>query len=133
MPKTAELKGGNGLARKKAVMDEIVIAALMENSTLDAAAKQCGLSVRQLYDRRKEPEFIRQLREAQNDALSGTVRYMQRHTTTAAETLAEICQNGVQEQNRLNAARTILEQAARLTEIVEFAGRLDRLEELNDV
>lgn len=117
------------MARKRVVTDEIVIAALMENSTLDAAAKQCGLSIRQLYDRRQDPEFINRLREAQSAALGGAVRFLQAHTSTAAETLVDICQNGMQEQNRLNAARVLLEQAARLSEVADFAERLEALEQ----
>lgn len=109
--------------------DETIVAALMENSTLDAAAKQCGLSIRQLYDRRQDPEFIKRLREAQSAALDGTVRYLQANTATAAETLVDICQNGTQEQNRLNAARVLLEQAARLSEVADFAERLEALEQ----
>lgn len=56
---------------------------------------------------------------------------MQRHTATAAETLVTICRTG-NEQNRLNAARTLLEQTARLTEIVDVVERLERLEGIND-
>lgn len=97
--------------------------------TLDAAAKQCGLSVRQLYDRRQAPEFAQKLREAQAEALGSTVRFLQNHTATAAETLVDICQNGQQEQTRLIAARVILEQTARLSETVDFAERLAALEE----
>ena len=117
------------MARRKVVTDETIVAALMENSTLDTAAKQCGLSIRQLYDRRQDPEFIKRLREAQSAALGGTVRYLQANTATAAETLVDICQNGTQEQNRLNAARVLLEQAARLSEVADFAERLEALEQ----
>lgn len=42
----------------------------------------------------------------------------------------EICENGQQEQNRLNAARVLLEQTARLTETADFAERLTALEEM---
>ena len=115
------------MAKRETVTDETIISALLSSPTLETAAKQCGLSVRQLYDRRKKPEFVRQLREAQSAALSGTVRYLQANTATAAETLVDICQNG-QEQNRLTAARTLLEQAARLTEVVDIMERLDKLE-----
>lgn len=119
------------MAKRKTIPDETIVAALMSSPTLEAAAQQCGMSVRQLYDRRKDPDFTRKLTAAQDDALSGTVRYMQRHTATAAETLVDICNTG-NEQNRLNAARTLLEQTARLTEIVDVIERLEKLEGLND-
>lgn len=117
------------MSRTKVVSDECVIAALLSTPTLDAAAQQCGLSVRQLYTRRKSPDFIRKLREAQGDALEGAVRFIQHSTATAASTLLEICQSG-QEQNRLTAARTLLDQAAKLTEVVDFSRRLEALERM---
>lgn len=117
------------MSRTKVVSDEAVIAALLSAPTLGAAAQQCGLSVRQLYTRRKSPDFIRKLREAQGDALEGAVRYLQHSTATAASTLVEICENG-QEQNRLTAARTLLDQAAKLTEVVDFSRRLEALERM---
>lgn len=120
------------MAKRETVADETIISALLSSPTLETAAKQCGLSVRQLYDRRKKPEFVRQLHEAQSAAMSGTVRYLQANTATAAETLVDICQNGQQEQTRLTAARTLLEQAARLTEVVDVMARLDRLEGIDD-
>lgn len=117
------------MCRTKVVSDECVIAALLSTPTLDAAAQQCGLSVRQLYTRRQNPDFIRKLREAQGDALEGAVRYLQHSTATAASTLVEICQSG-QEQNRLTAARALLDQAAKLTEVVDFSRRLEALERM---
>ena len=117
------------MSRTKVISDEAVIAALLSTPTLDAAAQQCGLSVRQLYERRQNPDFIRKLREAQGDALEGAVRYLQHSTATAASTLVEICQSG-QEQNRLTAARALLDQAAKLTEVVDFSRRLEALERM---
>ncbi len=117
------------MSRTKVVSDERVIAALLSTPTLGAAAQQCGLSVRQLYARRQSQDFICKLREAQGDALEGAVRFIQHSTATAASTLVEICQNG-QEQNRLTAARTLLDQAAKLTEVVDFSRRLEALERM---
>ena len=117
------------MAKKKIIADEIIVSALLSCPTLEAAAAQCGLSVRQLYERRQSEDFTRKLREAQADALAGTVRYLQQNTATAASTLVEICENG-SEQNRLTAARTLLDQAVRLSEAVDFSRRLEALERL---
>lgn len=118
------------MAKKKTIADEIIVSALLSCPTLEAAASQCGLSVRQLYERRQSEDFTRKLREAQADALAGTVRYLQQNTATAASTLVEIREHG-QEQNRLTAARTLLDQAARLSEIADFAERLEALEQVS--
>ena len=126
------MKGGQNVAKKRTIADETVLSALLSCPTLEAAAAECGLSVRQLYERRKDPQFMRQLQAAQSAALAGTVRYLQHHTATAAQTRAELCQNAQQEQTRLQAARALLEQAARLTETVDFDRRLAALEELRE-
>lgn len=120
------------MAKKRTISDETVLSALLSCPTLEAAAAKCGLSVRQLYERRQDPQFMKQLQKAQSAALAGTVRYLQHHTATAAQTLAELCQNAQQEQTRLQAARALLEQAARLTETVDFDDRLTALEELRE-
>ena len=120
------------MAKKRTISDETVLSALLSCPTLTSAAAECGLSVRQLYDRRQDPQFMKQLQEAQSAALAGTVRYLQHHTATAAQTLAELCQNSQQEQTRLQAARALLQQAARLTETVDFDNRLTALEELRE-
>lgn len=118
------------MARRKVVTDETVVAALMENSTLDAAAKQCGLSIRQLYDRRQDQQFAKRLREAQTAALGDTCRYLQHSTGSAAAVLLEIAENRDENaQVRVTAARAILEQAAKFTETVDVLERLERLEQ----
>lgn len=126
------MKGGQNVAKKRTISDETIISALLSCPTLEAAAAECGLSVRQLYDRRQDPQFMKQLQKAQSAALAGTVRYLQHHTATAAQTLAELCQNAQQEQTRLQAARALLEQAARLTETTNFDARLSELEQLQE-
>ena len=126
------MKGGQNVAKKRTISDETIISALLSCPTLEAAAAECGLSVRQLYERRQDPQFAKQLQEAQSAALAGTVRYLQHHTATAAQTLADLCQNAQQEQTRLQAARALLEQAARLTETINFDARLSELEQLQE-
>lgn len=108
--------------------DESIIAALMNNTSIQSAADDVGCHPSLFYERRKDPEFCRKLREAQTEALGGTVRYLQASTGRAAEVLVDIAESGTNEQNRLNAARAVLDQAARLTEVVDVLQRLDRLE-----
>ena len=53
------MKGGQNVAKKRTIADETVLSALLSCPTLEAAAAECGLSVRQLYERRKDPQFMR--------------------------------------------------------------------------
>lgn len=109
------------------IEDEKIISALLSNTTVNSAADEIGCNPSVIYARRKDATFLRKLQQAQDDALSGTVRYLQSSMATAAETLVDISLNG-SEQNRLTASRTILEQAARLTETVDVVERLHKIE-----
>lgn len=117
------------MAKTQTIPDETIISALLTCPTLDAAAQQCGLSVRQLYERRQAPEFVQKLRKAQSEALGDTARFLQHATGSAAATLLEIAESKVRPaQVRISAARTILEQATKYCEIVDFQARLEALE-----
>ena len=113
----------------KRINDEEIILALLSSPTLEMAARQCRLSVRQLYERRQDPTFVDKLKQAQTEALENTTRFLQAATGTAARVLAEIAESpGRPAQVRISAARTILEQAAKFTEIVDVQARLEALE-----
>lgn len=117
------------MSRTRVVSDEAIIAALLSTPTLDAASQQCGLSVRQLYERRQAPGFEKKLRKAQSEALSDTARFLQHATGSAAATLLEIAESKVRPaQVRISAARTILEQATKYSEITDIQARLEALE-----
>ena len=108
---------------------EEIILALLTSPTLEMAARQCRLSVRQLYERRQDPAFVAKLKQTQAEALESTTRFLQSATGTAARVLAEIAESpGRPAQVRISAARTILEQAAKFTEIVDVQARLEALE-----
>lgn len=113
----------------KRINDEEIILALLTSPTLEMAARQCRLSVRQLFERRQDPAFVAKLKQAQAEALESTTRFLQSATGTAARVLAEIAESpGRPAQVRISAARTILEQATKFTDIVDVQGRLDALE-----
>ena len=117
------------MSKAKTIADETIIAALLSCSTLEAAARQCGISIRQLYERRQDPAFVAKLKQAQCESLANTTRFLQSATGTAARVLAEIAESpGRPAQVRISAARTILEQAAKFTEIVDVQARLEALE-----
>ena len=117
------------MAKRETISDERIIAALLSCPTLEATAEQCGLSVRQLFERRQNPDFVRKLKEAQAEALATTTRFLQKATGSAAATLLEIAENKVKPaQVRVAAARAILEQAVRYTETADIQARLEALE-----
>lgn len=117
------------MAKTRTISDEIIIAALLSCPTLEAAATQCGISVRQLYERRQNPDFVQKLTEAQTEALATTTRYLQHATGSAANVLVDIAETpGRPAQVRISAARAVLDMAAKFTEIVDVQARLEALE-----
>lgn len=117
------------MAKTRTIPDETIIAALLSCPTLESAATQCGLSVRQLFERRQNPDFVRKLTEAQDEALATTTRFLQKATGSAAATLLEIAESKVRPaQVRISAARAVLDMAAKFTEIVDVQARLEALE-----
>ena len=117
------------MAKTRTISDETIIAALLSCPTLEATAEQCGLSIRQLYDRRQNSDFVRKLKEAQAEALATTTRYLQRASGNAANVLAEIAESpGRPAQVRISAARAVLDMAAKYTEAVDVQARLEALE-----
>ena len=117
------------MAKTRTISDEIIIAALLSCPTLEAAATQCGISVRQLYERRQNPDFVRKLTEAQTEALATTTRYLQHATGSAANVLVDIAETpGRPAQVRISAARAVLDMAAKFNEIVDVQARLEALE-----
>lgn len=117
--------------RRKTVSDETLIATLLTSPTIKAASETCGLSERQIFDRRQNPQFTQRLREAQNEALASTTRFLQHATGSAAAALLEIAENkGENSQVRVTAARAVLEQASRFTEIIDFSERLETVEKI---
>ena len=117
------------MARRETISDERIIAALLSCPTLEATAEQCGLSIRQLYERRQNPDFVRKLTEAQTEALATTTRYLQKATGSAANVLVDIAESpGRPAQVRISAARAVLDMAAKYTEAVDVQARLEALE-----
>lgn len=117
------------MAKRETISDEIVISALLSCPTLEAAAQQCKLSIRQLYERRQNPDFVRKLTEAQDEALATTTRFLQKATGSAANVLVDIAESpGRPAQVRISAARAVLDMAVKYTEAVDVQARLEALE-----
>ena len=104
------------------------LQALLTCPTLDAAAQQAGVCRTQLWKLRRDPDFSEKLAAAQREAFRDCTGRLQQASETAVDTLVEIAAHGKNEQSRLAAARTILDQAARLTEIIDIDRRLQALE-----
>lgn len=72
------------------VSDEKIIAALMTSATNAEAAKSAGLSLTQLYNRMRNPDFKTKLAEARARLMDGATAALQARMGEAVDTMTEI-------------------------------------------
>lgn len=102
---------------EKAVSNEEIIAALMNSGTLAQAAQAAGISSRALYDRMGDAEFRAEYRTAKAAILRQAAQTLNGRIAGAVDTIAEIMQDAdANPAIRLQAAQTILSQAAKFSE-----------------
>lgn len=102
------------MAKQKTVSDEQIIAALLSNGTIKAAAAAVGISERSLYDRMNEGEFIALYKSAKADLIRGAVVNLNNQIQAAIDTVVEVMSD--KDNNaavRLQAAQTILNNAGK--------------------
>lgn len=105
------------MAKAQAVSDEQIIAALLNNGTLKAAASAAGISERALYDRMNNGNFQALYRAAKADLIRAAVFNLNNQLQEAVNTVAEIMAD--KENNpaiRLQAAQTILNNAGKFSQ-----------------
>ena len=101
----------------KKVSDESIIAALLNNGTLKAAAAAAGVSERTIYDRMNNGEFQALYKAAKADLIRAAVFSLNSKVQAAIDTVAAVMQD---ENNnaavRLQAAQTILNNAGKFAQ-----------------
>lgn len=111
--------------------DELVISALLSNSTVRAAAAACQMSEAQIYARLRRPEFKEKYDNARRDLLAQSTAYLQAITGEALQKMYEIMNNpDVSPQVQLNAANSIVSNSLKMTEQADI---LEQLAELKKV
>ena len=105
------------MAKSKAISDEQLIAALLSNGTIKAAAAAVGLSERAVYDRMNDGDFKALYKSAKADLIRGAVVDLNNQVQAAIDTVCEIMQD--KDNNaavRLQAAQTILNNAGKFAQ-----------------
>ena len=111
------------------IENEVVIAALLNEPTVQKAAEKCKLSERQIFERMKQPSFRQEYNRAKRQILESATNALQARLTAATETTIEIMQNKENSpQTRLNAANLIFNQCQKLTETIDILDRIETLE-----
>jgi hypothetical protein len=116
-----------GHGEKRTRKQELAIAALLVEATVEAAAAKAGVCYRTLKGWLADLDFRAAYREARRAVVEGAVGRLQHATGKAVETLTRNldCGNAAAE-NR--AAVAILELALKGVELQDVLARLDELE-----
>lgn len=119
------MKGhGEKLSRKQ----EVALAALLECETIAAAAERAGIGESTLWRWMRIPAFSEQYRVSRQQVLSSSIGALQKASERA---VAALCRNldcgspGVE----VSAARVLLDQAFKATELYDVLERVEVLEE----
>ena len=115
---------GEKLSRKK----DQAVAALLSESTIDAAAKVVGINERTLRNWLKLPQFQSAYRAARRQVVEAAVGRLQQASSEAVATLERnlTCDQASVE---VRAAVAILDQSIKAVEILDMEERLAELEQ----
>lgn len=110
--------------KSKSYSDEFIIAALLENGTLTAAAHAIGCSVTTIVQRQKEPAFVEAYEQARRELVRAAVDDLTNKLKEANAALCEIVSDKkINPFARIQAAQAIYSCLDKLK-------RLDRCEEM---
>ncbi len=108
---------------------ERAIAALITHSTRKEAAAAVGITPRALQAYFKDPEFLERYKAAFGDLVEAATRQAQQAIAPALSTLREIMEDADEQATaRIQAARSTLDYALKLTEQVDIMEQLRELE-----
>lgn len=113
----------------KAISNEEIIAALLQHGTIKEAAEAAGTTPRTIYDRMKDREFRADYMEAKNDIIRKAVYSINAKLSVAIDAVADIMNDAdTNPAVRLQAAQTIINNAAKFAERLTKDERQSRLE-----
>jgi hypothetical protein len=116
---------GEKLGRKQ----EVAIAALLSQRSIDEAARACGVGARTLLRWLKLPAFNAAYREARRAAVSQSVARLQQATGAAVSTLLKVMVDpSTPASTRVRAADSVLDHSAKSIELEDIEARLSELE-----
>ena len=119
-------KDDSGLSRKQ----EEAIVALLNQRTVDEAARVVDISSRTLYRWLKQPAFAAAYREARHEVYGQSIARLQQMSPAAVSTLAKIMVDpNAPAASRVRAADCVLERAGRATEFEDYEARLAIVEQ----
>ena len=118
------------MAKASERRDELVLAALLSNSTVRAAATACDVSETQIYSRLRNKEFREKYDRARRDLLDQSTAYIQGLVSEAIKKMYDVMNNeDAAPQVQLNAAESIIRTCLKLTEQQDILQQIQELQE----
>jgi len=109
--------------------DEKIIAALIAEKTIPAAAAAAGVHESTIFRRLADDSFRAEYERRRRATLDNACRTLQSALTDAVDVLTSIMQDAENSpQSRITAARSVLEYGVKLTELTDLAARVAALE-----
>jgi hypothetical protein len=119
-----------GHGEKRSRREDAALAALLACPTIELAAEQAGVAGSTLRGWLRDPAFQQRYRAARGQVLTQAVSALQQAAGKAVTVLATIAEDiAAPPAARVSAAKAILDQAFRGTEVIDLAARIAQLEQ----
>ena len=118
--------------RGKRGADHQLLLALACGATIEAAARQAGVSESTVYRRMADPDFKQRLREVVADMVQRSSRMLTAATGEANKTLLALLKESTPPATRHAAARSIIELGMKTRETADLEQRIAALEARDD-
>jgi len=106
------------------------VAALISCGSIAEAAQVAGIGERTLYSWLADKDFQEQYRTARRAVVAQAMAQLQRVSSLAVSTLADIMSDSeAPASSRVSASKAVLELAIKAVELEDIMSRLDALEE----
>ena len=119
--------------RKLGIKQKLAILNLLSSPSIREAADASNVSERTLYRWLKNPHFLQELKEYEDQLMKDASRRLLYLAGKAIDVTSEILQNpDSSDSARLRSAKIIFDQMLKIKGLIEIKEEVDRLEELID-
>ena len=106
-----------------------VLPFLISNPTIESAAKQSGVSPKQIFDWLNQPAFRHALENRKNDAVNQAVDRLKATASKACDTLIGLLDHAESESIRHRVAVDMLNMTLKFMEFKDVEQRIRKLED----
>jgi len=106
-----------------------VLPFLINHPTVELAAKQSGVSAKQIFDWLNQPTFRQELENRKNEAVNQAVDRLKLTASKACDTLIGLLENAQSDSIKHRVALDMLNMTLKFMEFKDMEQRLRKLEE----